>query len=727
MAASARRVVVEFLGDDKSLGKTMGDVDGKSGRLMGTLAKVGKVAAVALAAGAVAGAVGLVKLTKGAIEDEAAQAKLAQQLKNSADATDKQVGSVERWISAQGKALGVTDDELRPALSKLVTATKDVGEAQKLASLAMDVSAGSGKSLDAVSTALMKAQNGQVSSLSRLGINTKNAAGETISMEEAVKRMGETFGGQAATKAGTLEGKMGRLKLILSETGETIGSKMIPIVTTMADWFLNKGVPALAAFGGFIQTNVIPVLQRMADWIQTNVLPVLARIGEWISTRVLPIFQQLGSEGPSIFARLRAAIEPVIATVISVAQNVANKMKPVFEALIDTFRSKVLPTLGLIIDRFQEWWPTISKVVSKIADLGATIIGSVLPPVIRFAGYLIANVVPAVLDTIEILAKIIKKVWDVGSAFVDGIADVAKFVGGIREKVGNAIEFVGGIPGKVTGAIGDLGGLLLDAGKALIQGLIDGIENKVQALKDKLSSVTDLIPKFKGPPEKDKILLTPAGEALMEGLIAGIEKKKTKLQGVLEKITEYIKGKQDKLATLLDRRQSIVDSFKGFATSVFGADTGEEGGPTAAGLVNASAQQAAQANQVNADVAALLAKGLSKDLIDQMISQGQSGIAQIHALASATDAQIQAVNANNAATQAALSAAGLKVADVVVGEQIAQAERDLKLADGIRDRLKELLEQQNKNTVIQIKLTGRTLQASLLQLKRETGQQLDLA
>ena len=352
-------------------------------------------------------------MTQGAIEDEAAQKKLEQQLKNSAGATKGQVSAVEDWISAQGKALGVTDDELRPALSKLVTATKDVGEAQKLASLAMDVSAGSGKSLDAVSTALMKAQNGQVSSLSRLGINTKNAAGETISMEEAVRRMGETFGGQATSKAETLQGKMDRLKLILSETGETIGSKMIPVVTTMADWFLNKGVPALSAFGGWIQNNMLPVLQRLGDWISTNVLPAFQKMGDWLGQRVMPIFQSFGSQAPSIFERVRGVLENAMQTMQKVAGVVASKLAPVFSALVDTFRSRVAPTIALIVSRFEEWQPTINKVVTKIASLAATILGTVLPPVIRFAGVIISNVVPAVLDAIEVLAKIIGKVASV--------------------------------------------------------------------------------------------------------------------------------------------------------------------------------------------------------------------------------------------------------------------------------------------------------------------------
>jgi phage-related protein len=774
MAGSARRVVVEFLGEDKSLGKTMGDVDSKSGKLVGALGKVAKVAGVALAAGAVAGGVALFKMTQGAIEDEAAQKKLEKQLQNSAGATDKQVASVENWITAQGKALGVTDDELRPALSKLVTATKDVGEAQDLASLAMDAAAGTGKSLEGVSLALMKARNGDIAGLSRLGIATKNAAGETMTFEQVTKNMAETFGGQAATQANTLDGKMARLKLILSETGETIGSKLIPVVTTMADWFLNKGVPALAAFGGWIQTNVLPALQRIGEWISTRVVPALRQMGEWISTHVLPIFQRLGSEGPSIFAKIRTAVENNIQTIARIAQIVAGRLAPVFEQLVATFRSRVLPTMMLILDRFIEWQPTISRVVTKVVELGASILGKVLPPIIRFAGFLISTMVPVVLDTIEVLAKIIGKVIAVGGAFVDGVQDVAKWVSGVREKIAAALQVVGGIPGKAKDALAGIGSALLAAGQALIQGLIDGITSKVAALRDKLSSVTKLIPDWKGPLDKDRILLTPAGVALMEGLIKGIDKGKKKLQGVLEKITDYIKGKQDKLADLLGKRQSIIDSFKGFSSSIFGADMGfeasaarrtrigdlqakvqerrsagategdreivealheiaqlqkeEAGTPTGLGALLAFQSDARRkAEQLAASVQTLINKGLSTDLLRQLQGAGESGQEQINMLATASAEQIAQANADNHATQLALQQAGLAASAAQgVEAAIAQAERDLKLADGIRDKLAELLKQQDKNTIVQLNIDGKVLHVSLLKLKRESGRRLNL-
>jgi hypothetical protein len=85
------------------------------------------------AAAAMAGlGAALFSATKDAVEDAAAQSELARQLTATTGANDKQIASVEEWISAQGRVLGITDDELRPAFAGLVRATSSVSEAKKL-------------------------------------------------------------------------------------------------------------------------------------------------------------------------------------------------------------------------------------------------------------------------------------------------------------------------------------------------------------------------------------------------------------------------------------------------------------------------------------------------------------------------------------------------------------------------------------------------------------------
>ena len=82
-----------------------------------------KKAALPAAAAVGALTVAMGDAVKAAIDDEKSQQMLARQLKATTGATDDQIKSVEKYISAQGRNLGITDDQLRPALAGLVRAT----------------------------------------------------------------------------------------------------------------------------------------------------------------------------------------------------------------------------------------------------------------------------------------------------------------------------------------------------------------------------------------------------------------------------------------------------------------------------------------------------------------------------------------------------------------------------------------------------------------------------
>jgi hypothetical protein len=121
---------------------------------------------------------------KAAIEDEKANAKLAATLINVAGATQQTIDEVLAYSRATELATGVTEDELRPSLNRLTIATKDVSEAMRLQQVALDVAAGSGKSLDAVTQAISKAYEGNTASLARLGIGLSAAELKTMSFTE---------------------------------------------------------------------------------------------------------------------------------------------------------------------------------------------------------------------------------------------------------------------------------------------------------------------------------------------------------------------------------------------------------------------------------------------------------------------------------------------------------------------------------------------------------------
>ena len=130
----------------------------------------GKKAALAFAAAGAAIGAFAVESIKNAAADEKAQRLLALTIENTTNATAAQIKGVEKYISTTSIAIGVTDDELRPAFARLTRSTKDVEDAQKLLNLALDISSATGKPLEAVANALGKAYDGNLSSLGRLGL-----------------------------------------------------------------------------------------------------------------------------------------------------------------------------------------------------------------------------------------------------------------------------------------------------------------------------------------------------------------------------------------------------------------------------------------------------------------------------------------------------------------------------------------------------------------------------
>jgi cell division septum initiation protein DivIVA len=205
-----------------------------------------KAAVPAAAAVGVLGAA-LFDATKGAIADEAAQVELARSLRQTTGATDALIASNEEWITTQGQLLGITDDELRPVMSKLARATGDVTRAQKLATQAMDIATATGKPLSAVTDALTRALGGNMTALGRLAPEFREMVKEGASFDDIMAEIAGTMGGAASEAANTAEGRFKRLGVAFSETKESIGAALIPAMEA-----------------------VLPLVEKFAAWAQNN-------------------------------------------------------------------------------------------------------------------------------------------------------------------------------------------------------------------------------------------------------------------------------------------------------------------------------------------------------------------------------------------------------------------------------------------------------------------------
>lgn len=251
------------------------------------LGKFGKVAGAAFAAAAAAAAAYATKLAvdgvKAAIEDEAAQQRLASALESTTGATKEQIKAVEDQILKTSLATGVADDKLRPALQRLATATGSVDESQKLLNLALDISAGTGKDVETVSNALAKAYEGNTSALERLGIGLDKGEVKTIGLKAATEELSDLYGGAALEKANTFEGQISRLKVGFDEAKESVGAALLPVLKDLLDYFTNNLIPKLLTAK---EKAIDPIKKAFEDNKET-----LQDLWKFIKDYIVPIFE----------------------------------------------------------------------------------------------------------------------------------------------------------------------------------------------------------------------------------------------------------------------------------------------------------------------------------------------------------------------------------------------------------------------------------------------------
>jgi hypothetical protein len=215
---------------------------GKVDKIVATTAKA--FLGLATAVGTAAFAIG-VSAVKAAIEDSKAQATLAQTLRNTTKATDEQVASVEDYITKTERASAVNAELLRPSLDRLVRSTGDITKAQKLQTLALDIAAGTGKDLTAVTEALGKAYDGNLGALKRIGVPLDDNIIKTKDFDAATKALSETFAGQADIAANTFAGRMERIKLAVDEATDEIGFALLPFLEKLAAFVTDTLLDAL--------------------------------------------------------------------------------------------------------------------------------------------------------------------------------------------------------------------------------------------------------------------------------------------------------------------------------------------------------------------------------------------------------------------------------------------------------------------------------------------------
>jgi len=228
--------------------------------------KQGQASLSSLAQSSIAGAlsVGLVvdqlgKAVRAAAEDQKSQEQLELAVRNNTSANTLQIAEMERSIGKMESQKAVADDELRPAMASLVRATGDVTKSQELLNLALDISAATGRDLEGVSIALAKAQTGNITALTRLGIPLDAAAVKSKDLDAIQKDLAIRFAGASDAAAASAEGGMKKLQIALDNTYESVGMKLLPVLgdyVTVLNDIASKALNAEGSQNKFVETFV---------------------------------------------------------------------------------------------------------------------------------------------------------------------------------------------------------------------------------------------------------------------------------------------------------------------------------------------------------------------------------------------------------------------------------------------------------------------------------------
>lgn len=534
MAGSARRIVVEFIGDGSSLNKELGSLQGKTSKFGDFMRKAGRVAAVGLA---VAGAAA-VKLGVDSVQ-------AASDAEQSMGATETVFGKFADTVVADSnraaKQFGLSASEYRVNANLIGSLFKNQGVAtdelaaksREMIGTASDLAATFGGSTKEAVEALGSAFKGEYDPLERYGISLKASTVSTEAMRLANAKSATEFGKLSIAQQTAFK-QQAASNLIMAQSADSAGA-----FSRESETLAHKQQVLAAQFENVkvkVGNALLPVMSDLMDLIAEKIVPA-------VNDFIIGMKEGTGAGGKFADA---------LGKIWAAAKKAWSILQPLIMFVVDnraafaTFAGVILTVVAAV-----KIWRAAQMLLNAV--LAANPIGIVIVAVALLA----AGLVMAYRKS-ETFRNIVNGAFQAVRGGVNALVDVVQnAVARWNDRWDNAVATVRAIPGIIRGIFSGIGSALYGAGVELIAGLIRGITDKISDLKNKLAEVTDIIPDWKGPEERDRVLLKPAGQAIMGGLVSGIEDSRGLLQRALAGVTDDIANQHFEAAGLtVDHRVS---------------------------------------------------------------------------------------------------------------------------------------------------------------------------
>jgi hypothetical protein len=351
---------------------------------------------------------------------------------------------------------------------------------------------------------------------------------------------------------------------------------MTPTFTAMMTVLSRALVPLANGFKGFM-ANLAPgllVLTGMSTDGLINVGNYLPKLGTILSDFFIKIqqnwpaikksFGEFFSDVTKVIGWIAGALfwlganyekmKTILGWTMVLAKPVIHVVKVIYDAfkwLYDVLVGhSIVPDLvrGIIA-----WFAKLpGRIIGLIASMVPRVIswfGRMASQAIAAAGRLVSNVASVIGRLPGRAAAAVSRLWGAmagffSSAIANARARMWSLVNGavsvLSQLPGRARTQAGRVRSAIIGAFSGAGSWLYNAGTRIISGLISGIRGMIGSLRNQLSGITGMIPDWKGPADKDAVLLKPAGASVMDGFMAGVESRIGGLKSQLAGITSGI-------------------------------------------------------------------------------------------------------------------------------------------------------------------------------------------
>lgn len=361
--------------------KVLKDMDGQLESLTKTARNVG----LGMMAAGGAMTAGLAMSVKAAAEEEKGIVRLSQAMNNVGLSYDNSRGSLEAWIDAQQQSTAIADSAQRDALAQLITMTGDLTRSQDLLTLAMDISAGTGRDMASVTSTLGYALAGNWGMVQRM----LPALADIQTEEEKWMFLRTAFMGQAKEYGKTVGGQIELLKNNIGDLQENIGAVVSEAIAPLVDWLNNlvQGLKdtnpellkiitmvgvgtagTLTLTGGFlVLISMIPKVVAGFQAIQTALIALQAAAGPvyWLFAMLAGVIAGVAWAGYQLYQNTKKVNEE-----IDVQAEIAKRNNQEFSIFAKTqdVAAEIGKSLGLVTKENTKIIETETEAINKEAE-----------------------------------------------------------------------------------------------------------------------------------------------------------------------------------------------------------------------------------------------------------------------------------------------------------------------------------------------------------------------